>query len=287
MSSRIEVELSKAFIGSVNVRRDVGDITELIKSIQEKGILQPLVVRPSGNRYEVVVGARRFEAAKAIGLKTIPAIIRELTDEEAIAASLVENLQREDIEPEEEYDGLMALRKLNRKLYGTNEQLAKAIGKSTEHVNQVIQAVEIIRSLREEVKAKVSVKTAPAPEERKEGVLPLEHATLLHKVERAPTVQEIPKEKRIQKVAELAETIAPLPRRAAQKVVNHFIMNPEKQIEKIKEEAIYSHPIVLEASFEPRVAEALRKAAQDRGMTMERLIPIAVEEWLKQGGYIE
>ena len=112
-----DLETSKLFVGEGNVRKSVGDITELKLSIQEKGILEPILVRPKNKKYEVVVGSRRFEAAKALGLKRVPAIIRALNDAEALAVSLVENIQRNDLELEEEAEGVLRLMKLDPKRF--------------------------------------------------------------------------------------------------------------------------------------------------------------------------
>lgn len=288
MSGLEEVQLSKIFVGKLNVRKKVGNVSELVKSIQERGILEPLLVRPSGDRYEVVAGTRRFEAARALGLESIPVIIRELSDDEAIVISLIENLQRNEIQPEEEYDALMFLMHLKPNLYGTEEQLAKAISKSREHIGSVIRAVAVVRGLRKEGRTRFEVKQAPAPEERKEGrALPIVHASMLSTAEKAPTVQALPKEERKEKLVKLAQTIAPLPQGEAKQTIQHFIMNPRRAIQKIKEEALYSHPIKLEISLEPKVANRLANAAEERRMTMERLVPIIIEEWLNKVEYMK
>ena len=85
-------------------------IKELSDSIKEHGILQPIIVRKTGMTYEIVVGERRFRAAKLAGLEEIPAVVRELTDEETMELAILENLQREDLTPIEEaeaYHNLM------------------------------------------------------------------------------------------------------------------------------------------------------------------------------------
>lgn len=91
------------------MRKSPGDVAELMQSIREKGILEPLLVRPVESRYELIVGSRRFEAAKRLGLRTVPAVVRPMLDEDALIISLVENIQRKEVEPEEEYNALMKL----------------------------------------------------------------------------------------------------------------------------------------------------------------------------------
>jgi ParB family chromosome partitioning protein len=281
----MQIELSKLYVGKANVRKNPGDVRELAESIREKGVLEPVLVRPVGARYELVIGSRRFEAAKEAGLKKIPAVVREMDDEEAIVASLIENIQRRDIEPEEEYDALMELRRLNPKSYGSAEQIAKALGKSRKYVEDRISAVEVVRSLRKEAKADLEVKQAPRPEERREGVLPVKHATFLYKAQEAPTVQELPRKEQLKKLTELAHTIAELPRPEAETVVSHFVMAPQRPVEKIAKEAISLHTVKLEIVLDPRVADALRKAAEDRGATMEAIAALALHSWLRQQGY--
>ncbi|MDG6938107.1 MAG: ParB/RepB/Spo0J family partition protein, partial [Nitrososphaerota archaeon] len=208
--SIVSVEISKLFVGKTNVRKSPGDVGDLVDSVKEKGILEPVLARPIGGRYELVVGSRRFEAAKIAGLKKMPSIVRPMTDEEAIIVSLVENIQRRDIEPEEEYDAILALKKANPRAYGTSEQVARALGKSRRYVEDRISAVEVVRNIRRETRADITVKQAPLPKERKEGVLPVRHATFLHRAEEASTVQELPKRERATQLKELAETIAPM-----------------------------------------------------------------------------
>ncbi len=281
----MQVELSKIFVGKTNVRKSPGDVGDLVDSVKEKGVLEPVLARPVGGRYELVVGSRRFEAAKIAGLKKITAVVRPMTDEEAIIVSLVENIQRRDIEPEEEYDAIVALRMVNPRAYGSVEQLAKAIGKSRRYVEDRINAVEVVRNIRRDSKADISVKQSPLAQERREGVLPVKHATFLHKAEEASTVQELPRRERASKMKELAETIAPLTRPEAENVVSHFVMAPQRPVEDIRREISYLHAVKLEILLDPRVADGLRRAAEERNTTMEAVASLAIHSWLRQQRY--
>jgi len=281
----LQIETSKIFLGGANVRRSPGDVTELMQSIKEKGILEPLLVRPVDSRYELIVGSRRLEAAKKLGLKKIPAVSRRMPEEEALIISLVENIQRRDLEPEEEYDGLMRLRKLNPVLYSTTDQLARAIGKSRQYVEDHIVAVETVRSIRKTARSEIAVRQAPTAKERKEGVLPIKHATFLHRAEEAPTVQRLPEEKRARKLTALAETIAEVPKPEAEKIVEHFMMAPERPVEEIKREVETLRAVKLEVILDPRIADALRRAAEERQTTMEAMASLAIHSWLKQNKY--
>ncbi len=106
-------------------------IEELSASIKEHGILQPIILRKVGTTYEIVVGERRFRAAKIAGLKEIPAVVRILTDEETMELAILENLQREDLTPIEEAE---AYQNLMETLGLTQEQLAFRLGKSRPHI---------------------------------------------------------------------------------------------------------------------------------------------------------
>jgi len=281
----MQVDLAKLFVGKTNVRKNPGHVGDLVDSVKQKGVLEPVLARPVGGRYELVVGSRRFEAAKIAGLKRIPAVVRPMTDEEAIIVSLVENIQRRDIEPEEEYDAITSLMKMNPRAYGTVEQLAKAIGKSRRYVDDRINAVEAVRSIRKQSGSEITVKQAPLQAERKEGVLPVKHATFLHRAEEAPAVQELPRRERASKMKELAETIAPLPRPEAENVVSHFVMAPQRPVEDIRKEVSTLRAVKLEILLDPRVADGLRRAAEERNTTMEAVASLAIHSWLRQQQY--
>jgi ParB family transcriptional regulator, chromosome partitioning protein len=106
-------------------------IEELKQSILQHGILQPLIVRKSIKGFEIVVGERRYRAAKEANLKTVPVVVRELTDEQMMELALLENLQREDLNPIEE---AMAYKMLMEKLQLTQEEIASRVGKSRPHI---------------------------------------------------------------------------------------------------------------------------------------------------------
>ncbi|MCM3736292.1 ParB/RepB/Spo0J family partition protein [Bacillus cytotoxicus] len=115
-------------------------IQELALSIKEHGILQPLIVRKSIKGFEIVAGERRFRAAKEANLKTVPAVVRELNDQQMMEFSLLENLQREDLSPIEE---ALAYQMLMEELKVTQEQLAKRLGKSRPHIANHIRLLSL------------------------------------------------------------------------------------------------------------------------------------------------
>jgi len=106
---------------------DRGKIEELASSIKEKGVIQPLLVRKKGENYELIAGERRWRAAQHAGMKEIPIIVREIPDAEVLENSLIENIQREDLNPLEEAE---AYKKLIEKFDHTQEELAVRLGKN-------------------------------------------------------------------------------------------------------------------------------------------------------------
>ncbi|WP_028784469.1 ParB/RepB/Spo0J family partition protein [Thalassobacillus devorans] len=121
-------------------RFDSKAIQELQASIEEHGILQPLIVRKSIKGYEIVVGERRYRAAKEAGLDKVPAIVRELTDKQMMELALLENLQREDLSPIEEAE---AYKQLIDELGITQETLAKRLGKSRSHIANLVRLLSL------------------------------------------------------------------------------------------------------------------------------------------------
>jgi len=116
-------------------RRALGDLAELTASIREKGILEPLLVRKVGGRFEIIAGERRYRAAVEAGLGEVPCVIRETSDAEMMELALVENLQRKDLTPFEEADGLKVL----AEKYGyTHEAMAEKLGKSRSTITEAL-----------------------------------------------------------------------------------------------------------------------------------------------------
>ncbi len=127
-------------------------LDELTASIRERGILQPLLVRshPSKpGRYQIIAGERRWRASQAAGLHEVPALIRELTDVDAMAAGLVENLQRQDLNPIEEAEGF---RRLLDEFGISQELVGQAVGKSRVHVSNTLRLLGLPEVIRAELR---------------------------------------------------------------------------------------------------------------------------------------
>jgi ParB family chromosome partitioning protein len=126
-------------------RQVMGDLSELMASISEKGIIEPLVVRQRGARFQIIAGERRYQAAVQVGLRDLPVVIREVDDTEIIEVALVENIQRKDLGPFEEAE---ALASLAEKGSFTHEDLAKKLGKSRTGITESLSLAEMPAEVR-------------------------------------------------------------------------------------------------------------------------------------------
>ncbi|MGG4267769.1 ParB/RepB/Spo0J family partition protein [Peribacillus simplex] len=120
-------------------------IEELKQSIMEHGILQPIIARKSIKGYEIVAGERRYRAAEEAGLKTVPVVVRELNEQQMMELAILENLQREDLNPIEE---AAAYQTLLEKLNFTQEQLANRLGKSRPHIANYVRLLSLPEGIR-------------------------------------------------------------------------------------------------------------------------------------------
>jgi len=138
--------------GKYQPRRDMDPsaLEELAQSIKAQGVMQPIVVRPiDGGRFEIIAGERRWRASQLAGLDKLPAMVREVPDEAAIAMALIENIQREDLNPIEE---AVALQRLQQEFQLTQQQVAEAVGKSRVTITNLLRLI----ALPEEIKILLS-----------------------------------------------------------------------------------------------------------------------------------
>lgn len=128
-------------------RMDQASLEELAESIRARGVIQPVVVRPvSDGQYEILAGERRWRAARMAGLERIPAVVREVPDEAALGIGLIENIQREDLNPIEEAAGL---KRLIDEFKLTHEDVARAIGRSRAGVTNLLRLLELAPAVQE------------------------------------------------------------------------------------------------------------------------------------------
>ena len=147
-----QIALTSIVPSALQPRKDFGReaLQELIESIRQHGIIQPLIVRQSGARFELIAGERRFRAAQEIGLTTVPVIIRTANDLEVLELSLIENLQRADLNPLEEAMGYQSLADQYRY---SQDEIAKTVGKSRSHVANTLRLLKLPASIKQYIDA--------------------------------------------------------------------------------------------------------------------------------------
>ena len=155
---------------------DDDKLEELVKSISENGILQPVVVQKAVKGYELIVGERRWRASKKAGLKKIPAVIREVSDAQALELAIIENIHRQDLNPIEEAE---AYARLADNFALTQEMIARKVGKSRTAVANILRLLKLPRSIKEDMIS---------------GKLSMGHARALLGLEGARQAQELCKE---------------------------------------------------------------------------------------------
>lgn len=122
-------------------RMDESSLMELAESIKSQGIMQPILVRPVGSgKYEIIAGERRFRASKIAGLEEVPVLVRAVPDESALAMALIENIQREDLNPLEE---ALGVQRLIREFNLTHEDAARAIGRSRSATSNMLRLLNL------------------------------------------------------------------------------------------------------------------------------------------------
>ncbi len=135
-------------------------LEELVTSIEEHGVLQPVVVQKAGSGYELIVGERRWRASKKLGLKKIPAVIREVSDAQSLEIAIIENIHRHDLNPIEEAE---AYARLANEFALTQEMVAKKVGKSRTAVANTLRLLKLSRNIKEDlISEKISMGHARA-----------------------------------------------------------------------------------------------------------------------------
>jgi len=149
-SSNFRVDVERIIPSPFQPRRafDQNKIEELAASIRNQGIIQPLVVRAKGSQFELIAGERRWRAALKAGLEQVPIVVRGASDQEALQLALVENLQREDLNPIEEANGY---RKLQEQLQWSQEEVAEKVGKSRPTVANALRLLSLPAEVQQEI----------------------------------------------------------------------------------------------------------------------------------------
>jgi ParB family transcriptional regulator, chromosome partitioning protein len=140
------IPVEKIVPNQMQPRRDMGDLAELTDSIRENGIIEPVIVKPKDGNFEIIAGERRFRAAKEAGLSEIPCIEHDIPDNEALEMSIIENIQRKDLNVFEQAYSICSL----AAIYGyTHEEIAKKIGKSRVTVTELIRVTDLPEEIKE------------------------------------------------------------------------------------------------------------------------------------------
>jgi len=144
----IEIDIEKLKPNPIQPRLkfDEDSIDGLAKSIKERGILQPIVAVPEDGYFKIIIGERRWRAAQKIGLKKIPTLIRSMTDEQQLEASLIENLQREDLNP---LEIALAYKKMTEELKYTQQEISKKVGKDRASVANYIRLLKLPQEIKD------------------------------------------------------------------------------------------------------------------------------------------
>jgi len=148
----LEIDIDRIMPSPFQPRRrfDEAKIEELALSIRNQGIIQPLVVRPKDDAFELIAGERRWRAAMKVGLLVVPVVVREASDQEALQLALVENLQREDLNPIEEASGY---RRLQEEFKWNQEEMAERVGKSRPAIANALRLLALPAEVQQEVAA--------------------------------------------------------------------------------------------------------------------------------------
>lgn len=273
-----DIPLEDLELDEMNVRQHPYPQGELEDSIEKYGILDPLLVRLNDHEgYTIVCGSMRFSSAKAVGLKTLPCVIRELSDEEALVLSLTENIQRANLSLDEEADGVAKLHKIHK----SEGKVAEVIGKSDSWVHDRLAAKGIIEVLkRVEPAGHVQQPRLPRDPRKVRQI--------------AGTAKSLfPDEE--DKQAELFDSLKNRDRREVHRASTYLRAKAEDEpeifketpIEEVVDRAFKVPQVDVRITFPARLSRGIIKCGEDREISWEDVVEIAVEQWLKDGGYLD
>ena len=256
----IEIATDLLTVSPFNVRRQVGDVSNLAESIQAIGLLQPIVVRQiHDGGYEVVAGARRLEACRTLGWKRIPAVVRPLTNREALILSLSENIQQETLDPIERAEGVQRLvddltKEMPRSQAG--EIAARQVGKRASTIYEwltLLRTTEAVRQMVRErrVETTVATRLAALPPEQQE---PLARVVAEENLPRADALRAV---------------------RFAQE---HPSVPPQQAVAAFRREALEEYSVTV--SIPGQLYFALAERAKGDRCTIQELIRRAVQVYV-------
>lgn len=249
-NSLVEVKISEIDpnIGQPRKKFDEDELLELAESIKIHGVIQPIIVTKRGKRYEIIAGERRWRASKLAGLTKIPAVIREYTDKEIMEVSLIENIQRQDLNPIEE---AVAFKKLIDEYKMKQDELAERVSKSRSAITNALRLLK----LDDKVKAMLA-----------EGLISTGHARALLAVE----------DKNKQQILATRIFDEKLSVRETEKLVKQILENKEsKKEKKSSEKLIYKK---LEDSLKSIIGSKVSIKSKDNGKGKIEIDYYSIEE---------
>jgi ParB family chromosome partitioning protein len=219
-----EIETKRIHPSKLNPRMEVNieRLNELAASIKEVGLLQPIIVRPMDQDYEIVLGERRYRASQQAGLERIPAVVRDYTDDEVVQLNLIENIQRQELSAIEKGRVCKYLLENCSEKYPSQTAIAKKIGMSSDAVSLWLRTVEVVPKEAQKYVAPSMVS----------GQVPDGKIDYLTAVKVGRSVEE--PEKRVEVIRKLAEKRLPSKEKA--QVIQKLIRQPEKSVEQVIKE---------------------------------------------------
>ena len=263
----------------MNVRHRNAPIGELEESIAHYGVIEPLIVRPMGSKYSVVIGSRRFSAARAVGLKTLPAIVKELTDEQAFVESAVENIQRETLDPADE----LAVVEKAYQIYSEVAGVAKLFDRSKKWVEDHLRVHGMMEKIRSSRGRSASGRMRPVEIPRDITKMASIARAAEAVYEREPKKQEALFEELKNKPREQVDRTVKRLRAVAEEEPERLARSPVKDVVR---EVMEPNRVQLTFEFSTQVSRGLLKAARTREVSEEDIVEIAVEDWLKRNRFL-
>lgn len=276
----VQLALDQLFLGEVNIRKDVGDLQELTDSVKSQGVIQAITVRRVGDRYEIVAGRRRFEAASQAGLETVPAVVKDLDDLEAINLSFQENLARQNLSIAEQ-----AL---------VFERLENELGSMPRVADFVNIPLVTIRSTLDAYQAQEM--TGVPVEARRIKVEPVERRSMSKAVAASVTrtLRSRPVERKLRKIPEperreiernLGEAVADAPD-IAPKILRKFKTEPTRPMEELVEEAESEpEPITSTVYFSKEISPFILQESEKNRLSVGKWATMIIETHLSNIGY--
>ena len=258
----------------VNVRHRDAPTGELEESIAHYGVIEPLVVRPKGAKFAVVIGSRRFHAARAVGLRVIPAIVKELSDEEAFIESAVENIQRESLDPNDELD-----------------VVARAYEIFDEDTTKVARAFDRSRKW---VEDRLLVQRSYNPSKGGRGSQRVEIPRDISKIANIARAAEAVYDTAPSKRKDLFDELKDRPREQVERTVRRLREVAKSEPERVAtvpvrdviREVMEQERLELSLPFPTILSRGIQRAARSRKVSEEDIVYIAVEDWLKRQHFL-